>query len=116
MTDRYVIPDNDNELLAECDVETFRSGGPGGQHANKVESAVRLTHRPTGIRVTSRTSRSQIANKQLALERLRKRLEVHLTPKKRRIGTKPSAASRRKRLEKKRQRSETKKLRRPPEL
>lgn len=112
----YQISKTDAALLAECEVETFRSGGPGGQHANKVESGVRLTHIPTGIRVTSRDSRSQARNKQIALNRLRARLEEHLTPRKRRIGTKPSAASRRKRLEQKRQRSETKKMRRPPEI
>ena len=44
------VPDStDDALLAECRVETFRAGGPGGQHQNKTESAVRLTHLPTGM-------------------------------------------------------------------
>lgn len=112
----YRIPPDDDTLLADCDVETFRSGGPGGQHANKVESAVRLTHRPTGERVISRTSRSQYRNRQLALEELRRRLERLAQPRKKRVATKPSAASRRRRVEQKKQRSEKKKLRRPPDI
>lgn len=113
---RIPIPETDSDLLAECDVETFRSGGPGGQHANKVESAVRLTHRPTGETVTRRDTRSQHRNKKLALEELRRRLEAMNRPRKRRVATRPTAASRRRRLEGKRQRSEKKRLRRPPEL
>jgi ribosome-associated protein len=110
------IPDTDDALLAECDVETFRSGGPGGQHANKVESAVRLTHRPSGETVTRRDSRSQHRNKQLALDELRRRLEVRNRPVKKRRPTKPTHASKRRRLEAKRQRSEKKATRRPPDL
>jgi len=111
----YRIPADDAALLADCDVETFRSGGPGGQHANKVESAVRLTHRPTGERVTRRDTRSQHRNKQLAIDELRRRLEARAKPAKRRIATKPSAGAKRRRLEGKRQRSETKRLRKPPD-
>jgi len=51
-------------------LESFRAGGPGGQHQNKTESAVRATHRPTGLSVTAREERSQHRNKALALERL----------------------------------------------
>lgn len=109
-----VIPESDDALLTECEVETFRSGGPGGQHANKVESGVRLTHTPSGVVVTSRASRSQYRNKQLALEELRKRLEALNKPKKKRIASKPSAASKRKRLDSKRRRGETKAKRRKP--
>ena len=108
------IPDDNDALLAECEVETFRSGGPGGQHANKVESGVRLTHTPSGVVVTSRASRSQYRNKQLALEELRKRLEALNKPKKKRIASKPPAASKRKRLDFKRRRGETKAKRRKP--
>ena len=82
-----VIPESDDALLTECEVETFRSGGPGGQHANKVESGVRLKHTPSGVVVTSRASRSQYRNKQLALEELRKRLEALNKPKKKRIAS-----------------------------
>ena len=72
--DRVHIPDNDDELLAACEVDTFRAGGPGGQHQNVTESAVRLRHRSTGVVVTSRAQRSQYLNKRDALRRLRIRL------------------------------------------
>ncbi len=108
------IPDSDEDLLAECEVETFRSGGPGGQHANKVESAVRLRHRPSGETVTRRDTRSQHRNKQLALNELRRRLEKLNQPRKRRVKTKPTVASKRRRVEAKRRRAEKKKFRRPP--
>jgi peptide chain release factor len=51
-------------------VETFRAGGPGGQHQNKTDSAVRVVHIPTGLMVVARNKRSQIRNKAAALERL----------------------------------------------
>ncbi|MEM9429849.1 MAG: peptide chain release factor H [Pseudomonadota bacterium] len=56
---------------ADLRVETCRAGGPGGQHQNTTESAVRVTHRPTGLSVVARTMRSQHRNKALAVERLR---------------------------------------------
>jgi peptide chain release factor 2 len=68
------LPDSDEELLAECDVDTFRSSGKGGQHVNKTESAVRLRHRPSGVAVTSQQERSQHRNKAICLEKLRRKI------------------------------------------
>lgn len=56
---------------ADLVVETMRAGGPGGQHQNRTESAVRMTHRPTGAVAIARDGRSQHRNRALALERLR---------------------------------------------
>ncbi len=105
---------SDEELLAECAVETFRAGGPGGQHQNKTESAVRLTHRPTGIVVTARESRSQHRNRARALDRLRTALREREHKPRPRRPTKPTRASREARLEKKRRRSLAKRQRRRP--
>lgn len=55
-------------------VETMRAGGPGGQHVNRTDSAVRLTHRPSGLQVLAREERSQQRNRRLAEQRLAARL------------------------------------------
>ena len=69
------VPDTDQVLLKQCRVDTFRSGGKGGQHANTADSGVRLTHEPTGVTAVSRSERSQHRNKSVALARLRMKLE-----------------------------------------
>ena len=111
----YEVPEDDNALLAECRVETFRAGGPGGQHQNKTESGVRLTHLPTGISVTARESRSQHRNRQVTLARLRSALAEAMREETPRKPTKTPRSEKRKRLEEKRKRSEVKRTRKKPE-
>ncbi len=106
---------DDDTLLSECRIETFRAGGPGGQHQNKTESAVRLTHIPTGISVSSRDSRSQHRNRQIALERLRAALEELDRPQKPRVPTRIPPSEKRKRLESKRRRAGIKRRRQKPD-
>jgi ribosome-associated protein len=121
--------------LAEIELRTSRSSGPGGQHANVTASRVeavfdvcssqalseeqrqRIASRlgPV-VRAVAQDTRSQARNRELALERLRGRLESALTVQRPRRATKPSGASRRRRAEAKRRRGELKRLRRRPEL
>lgn len=104
----------DEQLLDECDVETFRSSGPGGQNVNRRETAVRLTHRPTGIVVTIRQERSQLRNKQIALAELRRRIRKRAERRRPRKTTKMPRSVRERILEKKHIRSKTKELRKEP--
>src|SRR5688500_3803141 len=100
------LPDSDEDLLRECEVETFRSSGPGGQHVNKTESAVRLKHVPSGIVVTSQQERSQHRNKTLCLQRLRKKIEqLNYRPPKR-IPTRMARSTKNRDLEEKARRSQ----------
>jgi ribosome-associated protein len=99
-------------LAAECDEEFFVASGPGGQHRNRTESGVRLTHRPTGLVVTATERRSQAANRSVALERMAERLAETRRKRTPRVATRPSASAKRQRLESKRKRSEVKRARR----
>lgn len=110
----FPVPASDDELLAQCRVETFRAGGPGGQHQNVTESAVRLVHLPTGVRATAREERSQHRNRALALTRLRARLEARNERAKPRVPTRVPAGEKRKRLDEKRRKAATKRLRKAP--
>ena len=71
-----LYPTDRESLERDSDLEFFIASGPGGQHRNKVETGVRLTHRPSGISVTATERRSQHANREMAFERLAARLEV----------------------------------------
>ncbi len=108
------IPETDRDLLLECDVETFRSSGKGGQHVNKTESGVRLRHRPTGVVAIAQDERSQFQNRRIALARLRKKLEANNRRKKKRIPTKKPGAVRSTEREVKQRLSAKKRLRKPP--
>jgi ribosome-associated protein len=119
--------------LSEIELRTSRSSGPGGQHANVTASRVeaifdvaasraltdeqkrRVTARcgPV-VRATAQDTRSQARNRELALERLRSRLSAALTVQRPRRATKPTTASRRRRLDAKRRRAELKQTRRRP--
>ncbi len=89
-------------------VEVFRASGPGGQHVNKTESALRLTHLPSGVVVTAQDSPSQYRNRETAFRRLLERLaRLNRVPKKR-VPTRPTAASKKRRLEGKKLRGATK--------
>lgn len=108
------LPAADEELLAECDIETFRSSGPGGQHVNKTESAVRLRHKPSGIVVTSQQERSQHRNKLICLNKLRQKVaELNYRPPKR-IRTRVPQNVQRRALEAKARHSLKKRLRSKP--
>jgi hypothetical protein len=68
----------DEQLLAQCEVDTYRASGPGGQKRNKTSSAVRLRHPPSGLIVIAEESRSQHENRVRALRRLRRALFLKL--------------------------------------
>jgi hypothetical protein len=69
---------SDEQLLRQCEVDTYRASGPGGQKRNKTSSAVRLRHLPTGLMVIAEESRSQHQNRVRAMRRLRQAFYLHL--------------------------------------
>ena len=98
-------------LEREVVVEVFRASGPGGQHVNKTQSAMRLTHLPSGVVVMSQDSPSQFRNRETAFKRLLERLErLNYVPKKR-VATKPGRAAKERRIGEKKQRAATKRTR-----
>ncbi len=68
----------ENALLAQCDQRRQRRSGPGGQHRNKVETAIVLTHRASGLQGQAAERRSQAANRKMAIFRLRANLALSL--------------------------------------
>ncbi len=119
--------------LAEIELRFSRSSGPGGQHANTsetrveavydVESSAALSEAqkrrvlakagPT-LRAVAQDERSQLRNRELATERLAEQLRAALKVERKRVPTRPSKAAKQRRLESKKRRGTTKKLRRPP--
>jgi ribosome-associated protein len=119
--------------LAEIELRTSRSSGPGGQHAQKSETRVEavfdvgaslaltevqkrrvVARRGPVLRAVAQDERSQLRNRELAVERLVEQLRQALRVERRRVPTKPTEASRKRRLEEKRRRAQTKRLRREP--
>jgi ribosome-associated protein len=119
--------------LSEIQLRFSRSSGPGGQHAQKSETRVealfdveasttltaqqksRVTRKAGPVlRAIAQDERSQARNRELAVERVADQLRDGLKVERRRVATKPSARSKERRLESKRKRAETKRLRRPP--
>ncbi len=118
---------------AEIELQTSRSSGPGGQHAQKSETRVvavfdveassaltpvqkRRVVAKAGpvLRAAAQDERSQLRNRELAVERLVAQLREALRVERRRVPTAPSKAARERRLEEKKRRGQTKRLRRPP--
>jgi protein subunit release factor B len=105
-------PTDERSLLADTEVEIFTGGGPGGQHRNKTQNAVRLHHRPSGTRVTATERRSLEANRKAAFERLVARLEqLNHVPRPRKK-TRPKKGAVERRLRDKQQHSRKKAERR----
>jgi ribosome-associated protein len=120
--------------LQEVELRFSRSSGPGGQHANTAETRVEaildvesssaltdaqkrrvLAKAGPILRAIAQDERSQWRNRELAVERLVEQLRKALKVERRRVPTKPTKASRERRLDSKKRRSATKKLRRPPD-
>jgi protein subunit release factor B len=108
------LPADDEELKAQCEVHTFRASGPGGQHVNTTDTAVRLVHRESGITVVSRQGRSQHLNLRDALQKLRDRVELLNHKPKRRKKTRVPKSVKQKRLQNKKATGKKKENRRRP--
>ena len=106
----HLLPDD--ALLAQCDVQAHRASGPGGQHRNKTETAIRLVHLPSGVRVEGKDERSRMQNLRIALARLREKLARRAWRPPPRRPTRPSRAAKERRLEKKKREGRKKALRR----
>lgn len=105
---------SDEALLAQCEVQAHRASGPGGQHRNKAETAVRLVHLPSGVRVEGKDERSRAQNLRIALGRLRQKLARRAYRPPPRKATRPSRGARLRRLVGKKQQSLKKAARRLP--
>src|SRR5690349_21098699 len=109
-----MYPTDRESLERDSDIDYFIASGPGGQHRNKVETGVRLTHRPSGTVVTATERRSQRANREAAFERMAARLEEQQRVATPRTPTRPTAESRARRLDAKHRAAALKRLRSTP--
>jgi ribosome-associated protein len=106
----HLLPDD--ALLGQCEVQAHRASGPGGQHRNKSETAVRLVHLPSGVRVEGKDERSRAQNLRIALKRLREKLARRAFRPPPRHKTRPSRAAKERRLQSKKHEGRKKALRR----
>lgn len=105
----------DETLLAQCEVQAHRASGPGGQHRNKAETAVRLVHLPSGVSVEGKDERSRTQNLRIALGRLREKLARRAYRPPPRRPTRPTRGAKQRRLDAKKRDSRKKALRRGEE-
>ncbi|HEY6911381.1 MAG TPA: peptide chain release factor-like protein [Myxococcales bacterium] len=103
---------DDGALLAQCEVQAHRASGPGGQHRNKSETAIRLVHGPSGVTAEGKDERSRAQNLRIALARLREKLARRAYRPPPRRPTKPTRGSRERRAQAKQMQSRKKALRR----
>lgn len=112
MAERYAT--DRASLERDCDMDYFIASGPGGQNRNKVETGVRLVHRPSGVMVTATERRSQRANREAAFERMAAKLEELMYEPPPRTATRPTLASKERHATSKRRNSAIKRLRSAP--
>ncbi len=103
---------DDDALLAQCEVQAHRASGPGGQHRNKSETAIRLVHGPSGVTAEGKDERSRTQNLRIALERLREKLARRAYRPPPRRPTRPTRGSRVRRAQEKQLHSRKKAARR----